>query len=55
MRVDRLVELIQEAAVAPMPRRATKPTKASKQSGLEGKKRRCDIKQLRQAASLTIE
>ena len=37
---ERLVALIREAAVKPMPRRATKPTKASKQKRLEGKKRR---------------
>src|SRR5690242_2536074 len=29
--VERLVDLIKEAAVKPVPRRATKPTKASKQ------------------------
>jgi ribosome-associated protein len=44
----RLVELIQQAAVRPVPRRATKPTKASKQRRLEGKKRRSGIKSLRQ-------
>ena len=37
---ERLVALIQEAAVEPMPRRATKPTRASKQKRLEGKKHR---------------
>ena len=35
---ERLVELIQEAAVKPTPRRATKPTKAAKKRRLEGKK-----------------
>jgi ribosome-associated protein len=44
---ERLVELIQEAAVKPTPRRATKPTKASKKRRLEGKKRRGDIKKMR--------
>ncbi len=44
----RLIELIQQAAVRPVPRRATKPTKASKQRRLEGKKRRSGIKSLRQ-------
>ena len=43
----RLVALIQEAAVRPTPRRATKPTKASKERRLEGKKVRSGIKGLR--------
>jgi ribosome-associated protein len=47
---ERLVELIQEAAVKPTPRRATKPTKASKKRRLEGKKRRGDIKKMRSGA-----
>ena len=33
--LDRLVEMIQRAAVAPTPRRATKPTKASRKRRLE--------------------
>ena len=41
---DRLVELLREAMVRPTPRRPTKPTFASKQRRLEGKKRRGDIK-----------
>ena len=45
---DRLVELIREAATPPKPRRATKPTKASKQRRLESKKRRSGVKSLRQ-------
>ena len=45
--LERLVALIKEAAVRPIPRRATKPTKASKQKRLEGKKRRGGIKELR--------
>ena len=45
---ERLVELIREAATPPKPRRATKPTKASKQRRLELKKRRSGIKSLRQ-------
>ena len=44
---ERLIALIQEAAVKPVPRRATKPTKASKQRRIEGKKRRSGIKDLR--------
>ena len=43
----RFVALIQEAAVRPIPRRATKPTKASKEKRLEGKKVRSNIKGLR--------
>ena len=42
--IDRLLELLQEAMVRPVPRRATKPTFGSKQRRLEGKKRRSDIK-----------
>src|SRR5512140_8629 len=34
---ERLVQLIAEASVRPVPRRATKPTKASKTKRLEGK------------------
>ena len=44
---DRLIALIQEAAVKPIPRRATKPTKASKQRRIEGKKRRSGLKAMR--------
>jgi ribosome-associated protein len=44
----RLIALIQQAAVRPTPRRATKPTKASKQRRIESKKRRSNIKGLRQ-------
>ena len=46
---ERLIALIQEAAVKPVPRRATKPPKASKQKRLEGKKHRSDIKRHRQS------
>jgi ribosome-associated protein len=42
--IERLVELLREAMVRPAPRRATRPTLASKQRRLEGKKRRGDIK-----------
>ena len=44
---DRLVALIREAAVRPVPRRLTKPTKASRQRRLESKKRRGGIKAMR--------
>ena len=48
--IDRLVELLREAAVRPTPRRATRPTFGSKQRRLEGKKRRSDIKSRRGSA-----
>jgi ribosome-associated protein len=46
--LERLLELIRQAAVRPVPRRATRPTKASKVRRLEGKKRRSNIKGMRQ-------
>jgi ribosome-associated protein len=42
--IERLLEMLREAAVRPTPRRATKPTLGSKQRRLEGKKRRGDVK-----------
>jgi len=45
--IDRLVDLLRDAAVRPTPRRPTRPTLGSKQRRLEGKKRRGDIKALR--------
>jgi ribosome-associated protein len=45
--LDRLIELIQAAAVRPTPRRATRPTLGSKVRRLEGKKRRSGVKALR--------
>jgi ribosome-associated protein len=42
--IERLLELLREAMVRPIPRRPTKPTLGSKQRRLEGKKRRGDIK-----------
>jgi ribosome-associated protein len=47
--LERLVALVQEAAVRPTPRRATKPTKASKERRLEGKKVRAGIKETRRS------
>ena len=44
----RLVELIRQAAVRPVKRKVTKPTKASREKRLESKKRRSGIKGLRQ-------
>ncbi|MEX2033941.1 MAG: alternative ribosome rescue aminoacyl-tRNA hydrolase ArfB [Xanthobacteraceae bacterium] len=46
---ERLIDLIQQAAVRPIPRRATKPTRASKQRRIEGKKRRSVIKRQRRS------
>ncbi len=42
--IDRLIEMLREAAIRPTPRRATKPTLGSKKRRLEGKKRRGDVK-----------
>jgi ribosome-associated protein len=44
---DRLIALIREAAKAPIPRRATKPTLGSKLRRLEAKGARSTIKKLR--------
>ena len=44
---DRLIDLIRQAAVVPVKRRKTKPTKASKEKRIESKKRRGNIKGLR--------
>jgi|SRR5947209_3753006 ribosome-associated protein len=48
--IDRLLELLREAAIRPTPRRPTRPTLGSKQRRLEGKKRRSDVKAKRGAA-----
>ena len=47
--LDRLLDLIRQAAVAPIKRRPTRPTKASRERRIEGKKRRGGIKNLRRA------
>ena len=44
---ERLFELIRQAAVRPVPRRATKVPKAQKRKRVEGKKHRGQIKSLR--------
>jgi ribosome-associated protein len=44
---ERLAELIREAAVPPVPRRATKVPRAEKKRRVEGKKHRSRIKGLR--------
>ncbi|WP_448190620.1 alternative ribosome rescue aminoacyl-tRNA hydrolase ArfB [Azospirillum sp. sgz301742] len=45
--LERLIDLIREAAVPPKPRRPTKPTFGSKQRRLEGKAKRADVKKMR--------
>jgi ribosome-associated protein len=47
--LERLVELIREAARPVKPRRATRPTRASKERRLEEKKRRGNVKAGRRA------
>ena len=49
--LDRLLDLIRRAAVAPIRRRPTRPTKASRERRIEGKKRRGGIKHLRRVRS----
>jgi ribosome-associated protein len=44
---ERLIDLIRRAATVPIKRRATRPTKASRERRIEGKKRRAGIKHLR--------
>jgi ribosome-associated protein len=44
---ERLFELIRQAAVKPVPRRATKVPRAQKRKRVEGKKHRAGIKSLR--------
>jgi ribosome-associated protein len=41
---NRLIEMIRAAATVPKRRRATKPTKGSKERRLEGKRRRAGVK-----------
>jgi ribosome-associated protein len=45
--LERLLELIRQAAVAPVKRRPTRPTKASRERRIESKKRRAGIKRER--------
>jgi ribosome-associated protein len=49
--LNRLIQLIRQAAKRPRVRRKTKPTLASKLKRLEGKKRHSDKKRLRQKVS----
>jgi ribosome-associated protein len=45
--LERLVQLIRQAAVPPVPRRPTRPTAASKKRHREAKRRRATLKKLR--------
>lgn len=45
--IQRLYELIRKAGEKPKPRHKTKPTKASKEKRLQGKKKRSEIKKTR--------
>ncbi|MDP6439766.1 MAG: alternative ribosome rescue aminoacyl-tRNA hydrolase ArfB [Candidatus Brocadiia bacterium] len=45
--MDRLIDLVRRAARKPVPRRRTRPTRASKERRLEAKRRRSETKQRR--------
>ena len=45
--LERLIELVRKATIAPIRRRATKPTRASKERRLDSKDRRGAVKRLR--------
>jgi ribosome-associated protein len=45
--LERLLELVRRAAVAPVPRRPTRPTKAAKERRAEAKRRRAALKRRR--------
>ena len=47
--LERLVDMVQSAALPPTPRRKTKPTKASKRRRLDGKRMQGDKKKLRRS------
>jgi ribosome-associated protein len=47
--LDRLIALIRQAAVRPVPRRPTRPTAGSRERRIETKKRRGGVKRLRRA------
>lgn len=44
---QRLAELLREAVVPPLPRKATRPTRGSKRRRLEAKRQRSEVKQYR--------
>jgi ribosome-associated protein len=45
--LQRLIDLIRHAAIAPRVRRPTKPTKAARERRVEAKKHRAGVKQMR--------
>jgi len=47
--LERLLDLIRRAAIPPRQRRPTRPTRASRERRIEGKKHRAGLKQLRRA------
>jgi ribosome-associated protein len=47
--LDRLIELIRRATIAPVPRRPTRPTAGSRERRLESKKNRSTVKGLRRS------
>ncbi len=47
--LDRLIEMVRRALVAPKPRKATRPTRGSKQQRLAAKRRRAETKAARRA------
>jgi ribosome-associated protein len=47
--IDRLIEMIRQAAEKPKPRRRTRPTLASKRRRLDAKRRRSEKKRLRRS------
>ena len=47
--LDRLIELVRAALVAPRPRRATRPTLGAKRRRLNSKRRRSSVKSTRRA------
>lgn len=49
--LERLIDLIRRAAIAPVKRRPTKPTAGSRERRIEGKKHRADVKKLRRATA----
>jgi ribosome-associated protein len=51
--LERLLELIRQAAVRPIKRRPTRPTAGSRERRIKGKKRRGGIKQLRRTKPST--
>jgi ribosome-associated protein len=51
--LERLTELIRQAAVRPVPRRPTRPPKASRRRRVDDKKRRGSIKALRGTKGFT--